>query len=446
MERPSERSEDLADRRIPESSINVIEPEPITHSADATDGIDSTDGVGSIMFTKGERVDAGFFGPSSNISFTREILGATILEFYNASISLYMIMGRVLDVLYGSNLDSDTPPDMFKIAIDVSLMENQISEAQKSFPSTLYPVQLSDLMGGTRPPVRTLRFRLILTLRYHNLRILAHRPLLQRYLGILRSHPSEHKQSLSSLHQVGVSSLHICMQSARTIIELLAYTTKSKGEDKGLLGAWWFSLYYVFNAALVIYSGLLIQSYTEDHGWPFSLSNSEIQRNLLYQAVDSLMSLDNGNTRAEKCAQYILRLDRVLDSLYTQNRPRTDTIPALMDTLQHEGSRLNGGALNTDSYHIEQTPFELDFSELMVPGDLDFLKPALQDVEMSGLEVDLMSRDAIVSTFPAEIYTGPIALQADVAIYLTFLLVLAHMPRLLNLQGQHRQRRLASQR
>ena len=70
----------------------------------------------------------------------------------------------------------------------------------------------------------------------------------------------------------------------------------------------------VFNAALIIYSGLLIRAYADDQRWLFSLGTSEIRRDLLHQAADSLMSLDNGNTRAEKCAQYILRLDRVLDS------------------------------------------------------------------------------------------------------------------------------------
>lgn len=153
-----------------------------------------------------------------------------------------MIMGRVLDTLYGSNLDSDTSRDIFKVASDVSLMENQISEAKRGFPSSLHVVQPPGLTHDTRPPFRVLRFRLILTLRYHNLRILTHRPLLQRYLGVLRS-PREEGE-LGFLHQVGINSLHICMESARAIIELHAHTTRSSGEDKGLLGAWWFSLYY----------------------------------------------------------------------------------------------------------------------------------------------------------------------------------------------------------
>ena len=156
-----------------------------------------------------------------------------------------MIMGRVLDTMYGSNLDSDMSRDVFKVAGDVSLMEHQISETQRSFSPALKTVQLSDLVSETRDTFRTLRFRVILTLRYHNLRILAHRPLLQRYLEVLRAQRGgEDGQHLGSLHQVGVNSLHICMQSARTIIELHTHATRSKAGDKGLLGAWWFSLYY----------------------------------------------------------------------------------------------------------------------------------------------------------------------------------------------------------
>lgn len=45
-----------------------------------------------------------------------------------------------------------------------------------------------------------------------------------------------------------------------------------------------------------------------------------------------------------------------------------------MTTLPHEGSRMVGGAIHPDLSHHDQAPFELDFSELMVPGDLDFLK------------------------------------------------------------------------
>jgi len=93
IEHLSEGPENVMDGRIPDASINHAEPESIT------DSVDATDGVGSVIFTKEERVDAGFFGittpdpltvrdsvvltcsltgPSSNISFTRDILSATM--------------------------------------------------------------------------------------------------------------------------------------------------------------------------------------------------------------------------------------------------------------------------------------------------------------------------------------------------------------------------------
>lgn len=45
-----------------------------------------------------------------------------------------------------------------------------------------------------------------------------------------------------------------------------------------------------------------------------------------------------------------------------------------VDGLPHEGPRMGGGLVHPELSHHENAPFELDFSELMVPGDLDFLK------------------------------------------------------------------------
>ena len=62
------------------------------------------------------------------------------------------------------------------------------------------------------------------------------------------------------------------------------------------------------------------------------------------------------------------------DSLGHANRLETAAIPALGDSLPNEGPRISSGAMHPDLSHHEHTPFELDFSELMVPGDFDFLK------------------------------------------------------------------------
>lgn len=155
-----------------------------------------------------------------------------------------MIVGRVLDVMYGSNLGCDKSQDVFSLASQVLQIEHQLSEAQNSFPPNLRLIKAADLVHETEHPADAmLKFRVVYTLRYHNLRILTHRPLLHRYLEILSS-PAGDTQQIGALSQVGVNSLRICIQSAGSIVELMSHLTSSEKDDRVLLGAWWFSLYY----------------------------------------------------------------------------------------------------------------------------------------------------------------------------------------------------------
>ncbi|CAI4213867.1 unnamed protein product [Parascedosporium putredinis] len=291
--------------------------------------------------------------------------------------SLYMIVGRVLDELYGSNLDCDTSQDIFKIASKVFQIEHQMSEAQRGIPSTLRLIEAAELLHEPRQSFQATKFRVVFSLRYNNLRILAHRPLLQRYLEILGNQSSD-VHHLSSLHQIGGNSLRICVQAATSIVELMAFLTTSSPEDRGLLGAWWFSLYYTFNAALVIYSVLLIKAYTDAQDDGLALGNIEIRRGLLLQAVESLATLDIGNLRAEKCARYILKLERALEALSKFNDGRgsdaTSTAVGTKPIGQAAGTSVAAMDAMADLFSQEQTPIGMDMSDLMVPGDLDFLK------------------------------------------------------------------------
>ena len=70
-----------------------------------------------------------------------------------------------------------------------------------------------------------------------------------------------------------------------------------------------------FNAALVLYAGLLIQAYAKTHEGIFSLGDISIRRELLPQAIQCLMSLDRDNPMTEKCARYTSKLEQVLSVL-----------------------------------------------------------------------------------------------------------------------------------
>lgn len=147
-----------------------------------------------------------------------------------------------MDVLYGSNLGCDIPDDIFEITTHLLHFEQKFVTWQRSLPALLSLIGPETFSAGEGNQ-DTLRFRFILTLRFLNLRILTHRPLLCKYLELLGTGQFESPQ-LSLLKQVGVNSVRVCIQSALEIIELMRRALNPTESLEHLLGAWWFSLYY----------------------------------------------------------------------------------------------------------------------------------------------------------------------------------------------------------
>jgi histidinol-phosphate/aromatic aminotransferase/cobyric acid decarboxylase-like protein len=87
------------------------------------------------------------------------------------------------------------------------------------------------------------KFRVILTLRYLNLRVLLHRPVLVKFIAASR-YPDRDQQDLKILQQIGMNSMQIVTESAMEIIDIVSRVVLEPGWKQSLLGAWWFSLYY----------------------------------------------------------------------------------------------------------------------------------------------------------------------------------------------------------
>lgn len=93
------------------------------------------------------------------------------------------------------------------------------------------------------PHFYSLKFSVILSLRYLHLRILLHRPILVKFLDACGNGGIDaHEERL--LQQIGSNSMQICMESAMSIIDIIHELLHSSGWQKNLLGAWWYSLYY----------------------------------------------------------------------------------------------------------------------------------------------------------------------------------------------------------
>lgn len=151
-------------------------------------------------------------------------------------------MGEIVDALYGSNLGVDPIDGVYETTSHTLRIEQQFHAWQQNLsPDT--PLIQSGYLAPSSQYSDNLRFQVILTLRYLNVRILAHRPLLCQYLEAL-SNPTVHSQQLSMLRSVGTNSVQTCVESAMSIIRLMRSALDIPTSPRHLLGAWWFSLYY----------------------------------------------------------------------------------------------------------------------------------------------------------------------------------------------------------
>ena len=151
-------------------------------------------------------------------------------------------MGEVVDVLYGSNLGCDVVDDVFDMASHLLKFEQKFLDWQRFLPASLRLIEPDNLRTETCPQ-ELLRFRFVITVRFLNLRILTHRPILSKYLEILsKSKPDP--QQLNMVRQVSANSIRICVHSALEIIRVMREALMPPDPPRHLLGAWWFALYY----------------------------------------------------------------------------------------------------------------------------------------------------------------------------------------------------------
>ncbi|OCL03951.1 hypothetical protein AOQ84DRAFT_346868 [Glonium stellatum] len=219
--------------------------------------------------------------------------------FFSATIKLYKVMWSIIDSLYGQNIScdqssrvEDTIPRLFNI-------ERELSDWERALPQNLRLQSSQDVLVNTTGTAANGNIRCesrlvtILTLRYLNVRLLLHRPILIKFLDT-SGKTDEDSHELTMLQQIGSNSIQISMQSAIDIIGIVHAAVHAAGRKGGLLGAWWFSLYYTFNAALVLF-GCLLVCRTANKTALTTLPTKDSAKMSLEKAVEALEILDHGN-------------------------------------------------------------------------------------------------------------------------------------------------------
>ena len=157
-------------------------------------------------------------------------------------------MWLVIDSLYGQNIACEKETSTIEIVGQLYPIEQRLLEWKGSLPPSLWIVSPSMLssdidwlpnLGGVG---QGQKLSTILTLRYLNLRLLLHRPILVKFFDYQNDMKSYNEEAML-LQQVGTSSIAQCNQLATEIISIV-HSAIRVPDSRELLGAWWFTLYY----------------------------------------------------------------------------------------------------------------------------------------------------------------------------------------------------------
>ncbi|KAI9370114.1 putative Zn(II)2Cys6 transcription factor [Aspergillus egyptiacus] len=231
--------------------------------------------------------------------------------------SITHIMGETVDRLYEGNLGFPTSSPTSEVLNRVSSLCWKLAQWQDRLPPYL---QIINCDSETRDEDHlvisqgTLRFRVLLSLRYLGARVLILRPVLTNFFldpsGILA--PGEHQSRW--LRKSGAGLLEDLVHTCHAVFQISKKILVGTRSDQNLLGAWWFLCYYAFNASLAIVGVLLVARNPTYSGELPTVSAMEL-RSMLGTAMEILYGLDQGNnTMIMKCRDTLQRILRAIDN------------------------------------------------------------------------------------------------------------------------------------
>ena len=103
------------------------------------------------------------------------------------------------------------------------------------------PLVIQDLEGMKEGDKSVERFKLVLSMRFHNLRIHNHPFMLEQ---LLDKPTGMHGYGTGMTHRFHITSVETCVDSAINVIAIVNSVVLSSGWQRDLLGAWNYSLFY----------------------------------------------------------------------------------------------------------------------------------------------------------------------------------------------------------
>ncbi|KAF0645964.1 hypothetical protein FPSE5266_08122 [Fusarium pseudograminearum] len=249
-------------------------------------------------------------------------------DFLSVSFRLYQVMSKSLAEQYGTNLDHvDSGHDDMAPLKASGELRKQLRLWAGSLPGHLHICQPEDefLAHNTRGN----RLRVILTLRYHNLGILIHKPLLSTTIRHLFQAGNRMEAPPSYMIQLAMAEAHECLRSAQLTIDIVYAVISVDPTPENNLGAWYFTLYYVFTASLVVSGRLLWAQHGQSIVDEVAVDHC---KSLLSKAEEIFKKLDRKNSLVLSCLEYIARLARICSMKDVPPNPQNGSLDITSDT------------------------------------------------------------------------------------------------------------------
>ncbi|GLI76936.1 hypothetical protein PoHVEF18_005214 [Penicillium ochrochloron] len=226
------------------------------------------------------------------------------VSFFNSTITLYKQLWNILDLLYGQNIGCDTPLSVSETVAHIFSMEQHLFTWERSLHPSLQLVSTTILnqmpLDQTFPSPQyfSWKFRVILTLRYLNLRVLLHRPVLVKFIAASR-YPDRDPQDLKILQQIGMNSMQIVTESAMEIIDIVSRVVLEPGWKQ------------TFNAAVVLIGAVWVYRDTALCNTSMTAQAKKVQQ-YPARAVMALSKLDHGNRLIDRCRYSLEQFNKML--------------------------------------------------------------------------------------------------------------------------------------
>ena len=209
--------------------------------------------------------------------------------------------------LYSHNIDNEEPASETWTMTQIFQLDQELSDWQNGLstdlslltPETFPKESIKDPIGE--------RYRAILTLRFLNTKLLLHRPVFMRSLG--KSSHQDHRRSFGEMRKTFNTSVVRCATESVTIVHTML-TSQHLGRH--LLGAWWFTLFYVFHASLATFGSALIPVDQLEGGQDYVAHLKKVQQTLR-KAVEAMPLLTARCSLIDQCVEYISQLILLVD-------------------------------------------------------------------------------------------------------------------------------------